>query len=103
MVRWGSLKECTYVKCDYLVPDNFGPGVPLYGGDDGECLLREGHDGEHLVKTKRGYYLWQFQEDFCVDSEGAVCDCDYIECYAYRVIPDSEAQKILAEHGAGTD
>lgn len=90
-------------QCDYLVPRIFGPGVPV--GDDGigECLLKRGHKDEHLVKTSMGYYLWCPEEEFCRNSEGKICDCDFIECYVYQYISDAQAKKLLAKDGAGTN
>lgn len=90
-------------NCDYLVPRFFGLGVPLSGSENGKCLLKKGHEGEHLVKTSEGYYLWRPEENFCTDSEGKVCDCDYIECYIYQQISNAQAKRMLAKNGAGTD
>ena len=89
-------------RCDYLVPKFFGPGVPLGEHDNGECLLKESHAGEHLVKTPEGYYLWRPQDNYCWE-DGKICDCDFIECYVYGHISDARAKKILAKDGAGTD
>lgn len=90
------------MRCGELVPKFFGPGVPLDDGDLGACLLKEGHEGEHLVNAQRGYYLWIFEENFCID-DGKVCDCDFIECYVYRNITRAQAKKIIAKNGVGTD
>ena len=89
-------------QCDYLVPRLFGPGVPVGEGESGGCLLKDGHPGEHLVRTSEGYYLWIPEENFCTD-DGKVCDCDFIECYVYWHISDEDADSILVTHGAGTD
>ncbi len=83
-------------NCDYLVPRLSGIGIPLDKGDCGECLLHEGHTGEHLIKTDIGFFLWQPQEDFCF-TDGRVCDCDYVECYVYHPIADKEAHKLLTK------
>lgn len=90
-------------NCDYLVPRFAGADIRLDDGDTGECLLRKGHAGEHLVKTSGGYYLWLPEDNFCVDDEGKVCDCDFIECYVSRNITDARANQLLAKDGAGTD
>jgi hypothetical protein len=71
----------------------------MQDSETGECLLKDGHTGEHLVTTCLGYYLWIPLEDFCVE-DGRVCDCEHIECYTYRNISDAEAQQILNENGA---
>ena len=87
------------MRCNYLVPRLFGPGIPLDDGDAEECLLRERHTEEHLVRTSHGYYLWSPEGEYCRDDEGQVCDCDYIECYVYQEISDEQAQQILATAG----
>lgn len=89
-------------RCDYLVPRFYGVGVPVRDGEIGECLLKKGHEGEHLVKTSDGYYRWCPQEWFC-EEDGKVCDCDFIECYIYQHISKKQAKRILAKDGAGTD
>ncbi len=89
-------------QCDYLVPRDSGLGVPVEDGEDGECLLKKGHEGEHLVETSEGFYLWYPQEWFC-EEDGKVCDCDFTECYIYQHIPDAQAKQILAKDGAGAD
>lgn len=86
------------MNCDYLVPDFSGGGIPVGGEDTGECLLKEGHEGEHLVRTFYGYYLWLPLEYPC---EG--CDCEGIDCYTYRRIPSARAEQILAKNSPGTD
>lgn len=85
-------------SCGDLVPRHWGSGVPVDDGDCGECLLREGHTGMHLVKTSMGYYVWTPDDNFCV-IDCRVCDCDYIECYVYRNITDADAQELLRKHG----
>ncbi len=90
-------------RCGDLVPKFLGPGIPLDERDIGECLLKEGHADEHLVKTVRGYYLWRPQEDYCRDDDGKICDCDFRECYVYQHISKKQARRILARNGAGTD
>ena len=81
--------------CGELVPLRFfGGGVPVDDGDSGECLLSEGHEGEHLVKTARGYFLWIPDENFCM-TDGKVCECDYIECYIYWSITNKSAKELL--------
>ena len=89
-------------RCGDLVPKFGGPGVPIEDNELGECLLKEGHDKEHLVKTRDGYYLWRPQDNYCWE-DGKICDCDFIECYFYQPISDAQARRILAKDGAGTD
>lgn len=62
-----------------------------------ECLLHEGHTGDHLVHTQNGYFLWRAEENYCIDSEGNVCDCDYIECYTFCEITEDEAGRLLSK------
>lgn len=86
-------------QCGDLVPrQGCGGGVPLYNGESGECLLREGHQGEHLVLTELGYYVWMIQEWYCIN-DGQVCDCECIECYTYSNISDELAAEMIKAYG----
>lgn len=90
------------MNCYHLLPRRDVGIIDLFGDEQmPECLLKEGHEGEHLVHTSRGYFLWSPREEFCVDSEGVVCDCDWIECYTYTRISENDAKKLLAEIGNG--
>lgn len=90
-------------QCGELVPRFPGSRISIGDDEDGECLLKEGHEGWHLVKTSEEYHLWQPQEEYCRDSKDKICGCEYIECYVSQHITDAEAKKILAKDGAGTN
>jgi hypothetical protein len=42
--------------------------------EDRECLLEEGHDGDHLVRNVRGEYVsWRYDD----------CDCEEEDCQCF--------------------
>lgn len=68
-------------RCDYCLPDYFGRIEGLHKDVRPTCLLKEGHEGPHLIKgvDYHGndiYYEWQ-KADEC--PEPNECE-DYISC-----------------------
>ncbi len=50
-------------RCDRILPDN-DPFVMEYDEDLPRCLLCEGHDGDHLIITRRGkFFFWKTELD----------------------------------------
>jgi hypothetical protein len=86
------------VKCYYLLP-SAEPLIISWKEPLPECLLEEGHKGEHLILTKRSrYFVWASYTDPCGDDCECVKDMSYLgyECFTYGEISNEQAQKLLA-------
>lgn len=82
-------------ECGYIIPrqrESVGPREDYYIA---ECVLAEGHEGPHLVKTPEGKFIgWEFDEECHCE------DClDYSDsnnrCYIYWKVSDENAQALL--------
>ncbi len=61
-----------------------------------ECILPEGHAGDHLIEhPRRGYVAWHPVEEPCPECAGAGVRC---ECFVWCAIPPSEAKELLKKH-----
>ncbi len=85
------------MKCYYLLP-RADPLIINWGEPLPECLLEDGHEGDHLILTQRGQYVrWLPYREPC----GEVCECAEdtstlgYECFTYSKISNKEAQALL--------
>lgn len=87
-------------RCDYLLPDcSQYVGGSAYPAEKPQCLLREGHDGAHLVRfSDDRTILWEKEmgECDCTPQEQEDGEC---ECFYYRDITSDEAEALIRKEG----
>lgn len=81
--------------CNYLMPQH-GHGFRDRDDFPLQCLLKEGHSGDHLCRLQQPederYFLWA--PDYLNG-----CDCDPedgCDCFVWNFITNEEAEKLLA-------
>lgn len=85
------------MKCDYMLPIA-DPGIVAHDDPLPSCLLKEGHEGDHLVLSSYGgYVVFMPYTEPCGDD----CECaedtgtiNY-ECYTWEKISRKEALRML--------
>jgi hypothetical protein len=66
-----------------------------------DCLLEEGHGGEHLSRLSDGRYIRRHPDDECTECfESGEEECD---CFVWYEISEGEVQRILAGKPDGRD
>lgn len=80
--------------CGYVLPDNRLAWPP----ENPECVLREGHAGDHLARFSDGQYLAWSRELGCgclpEEVENGMC-----ECFTYSELSEEEAREFFKKEG----
>ncbi|NBV78173.1 hypothetical protein EBR66_08495 [bacterium] len=87
-------------QCDHLLPDHFEHiGGDSWPHESLECLLHDGHAGEHLGKFQSGVYLAWLRVEHCQDCSPEEVEEGYCDCFEYHYPDAEEIEERLSHDG----
>lgn len=79
-------------QCDHLLPEG-GPRAP-----HSPCLLRQGHDGPHLIEDEGRYWEWEYDGEDCECTDESLLN-EMCTCFVYERVDSVRAQQRIKVEG----